>query len=421
MLLPLDSFREEIGYNPWHFWQLSDDTLVPVDSNCSDLVYEHNWQDADAVGRDAMRRAIMNAEDLLAQYLGFDVAPRYRDSIVDFPRYHQRSAFYGASANADGRWLSVQLPYGYVQAVGVESKTLIGNANVTLSDTDSDGIYDRFTLSIATSVTDTAEIAVYVKDADRPNNENDDDRWRIQPIRVTISGGTATITGRAWTIVKPVLFEGAGQAGIDPTSDSNYLSQLAVYQRKTNANGEEIDTSQSVLIFETEPTGWMLGCCQTTTDPEDSSRDPAAVAKAVARAGIRDERNGLVLPAKAVRNATTGIWEAVQWSSCSPPDRVQVRYLAGYPLENNQIARQMRVTVARLAMAELDAPICACDQANRTLHRWQLDLAQTSGRNDELIGMITPEDLDNPLGTRRGHVYAWRQVRNLQNIQPIVI
>jgi hypothetical protein len=73
-----------------------------------------------------------------------------------------------------------------------------------------------------------------------------------------------------------------------------------------------------------------------------------------------------------------------------------------------------RVTVARLAAAELARPICACDEANREIFRWQFDLARTAGAGDEAYGAIAAGDLDNPFGTRRGHVYAWRQVKQLR-------
>ena len=56
-------------------------------------------------------------------------------------------------------------------------------------------------------------------------------------------------------------------------------------------------------------------------------------------------------------------------------------------------------------------PICACDTANREWYRWQQDLARTN-KDDELY-TVSPQDLNNPFGTRRGHVWAWRQVLNL--------
>jgi ribosomal protein L9 len=89
---------------------------------------------------------------------------------------------------------------------------------------------------------------------------------------------------------------------------------------------------------------------------------------------------------------------------------------AGFPLdaERQAMARKFQTVVARLAMAELARPVCACESANRELHNWQFDLARSAGSNDETFGFISREDLANPLGTRRGAVFAWKQIRNLR-------
>jgi hypothetical protein len=78
--------------------------------------------------------------------------------------------------------------------------------------------------------------------------------------------------------------------------------------------------------------------------------------------------------------------------------------------------KRYQVVVARMAAAELARPICACDVANRELYRWQFDLARTSGANDEGYGAVSATDLDNPFGTRRGHVYAWRFVKESRKL-----
>ncbi len=76
-----------------------------------------------------------------------------------------------------------------------------------------------------------------------------------------------------------------------------------------------------------------------------------------------------------------------------------------------------RTVVARLAAAELARPICGCEDASRELFRWQFDLARSSGSGDEQYGAVSAADLDNPLGTRRGHVAAWRFIRQRQRYQ----
>jgi hypothetical protein len=153
----------------------------------------------------------------------------------------------------------------------------------------------------------------------------------------------------------------------------------------------------------------------------DSPYDPAAVALAVGRVGVRDARLGIVLPAESSYDTTTGIWSSLDWTVCRVPDRVFVRSYAGYPLDSSgQMDQKWRVVVARLAAAELAQPICGCADANRALAYWQFDLARTSGANDEAYGAVSTEDLDNPLGTRRGAVYAWHQVKHLRHMRGIV-
>jgi hypothetical protein len=103
----------------------------------------------------------------------------------------------------------------------------------------------------------------------------------------------------------------------------------------------------------------------------------------------------------------------VDWSAFREPDRILVRYLAGQPLANQQMTEKWQVIVARLAAAELARRICACDEANQELYHWQFDLSRAAGANDEQYS-ISPPDLDNPLGTRRGQVWAWKQIRSLR-------
>ena len=142
-------------------------------------------------------------------------------------------------------------------------------------------------------------------------------------------------------------------------------------------------------------------------------------AQAVARVGIRDKRHGLLTPADASYDSTTGIWSSLDWTVCAQPDRVTLRYLAGFPLAADGImAEPYRTVVARLAAAELGRTVCGCDYANRELYRWQFDLSQTA-RGDELFG-ISPENLNNPLGTRRGHVQAWKFIMDQQQLTGIL-
>lgn len=399
VLLPLENLRRIIGYNPWHFWGLSDNT-VPVTS-CAGIVYQYAWQGQDAVGREGLLYATERAEDMLQGYLGYDVAPRYVEETYPWPRYLDPGLIRAYPMGADGRWLPLQLRRGYVQAVGSESLTLIGNASLSYSDEDNDGLDESWALTIATTVADANRLAVYFIPADRLDDEPVGDAWRVQPVRVSISGGTATVRGKRWQVVRPIRYQGIAVDGLDPADNANFVTLLAVYERRTDSS------DQATLTWETRPCPWWC-------DTANNSTDPASIATATARVGIRDSRLGIVAPAEAVYNSSTDTWSS---PSCltdnggREPDRVTVRYLAGYPLEDQQMARTWQYAVVALALAELPSPLCGCEDANKVVYYYQFDLARSSGANDEAYGGTPIGDLENPFGTRRGHVQAWKRIK----------
>jgi hypothetical protein len=273
-------------------------------------------------------------------------------------------------------------------------------------------------------VTDTSEIVVYFAATDRfsgPDYSTDvSDRWRVQPIRASISGGNATIKGPAWLLIRPVLYEGIaniGASGLDPATAANFATTLDVYRRSTDRDGTTSATSQAAIIWETRPChGWW--CCDCISTVSGSAHDPAATALALARVGLRDAVHGIVSIGEATYNASASTWSEECPAWCDAPDRVVVRTLAGYPLDSRgQMDPFWQTVVARFAAAELARPICGCEDANRELFRWQFDLARTSGSGDEAYGAISAKDLDNPFGTRRGHVWAWRAIQTRQQLR----
>lgn len=406
-LLSLEQFRRIVKMHPYHFWQLSNDD-VPLESACDDLLFEEDWQNSDAMSRAAIRQAIDVAERKLRDHLQYDVAPRYQSSIIDWPR--EFNGAWGNGINAIDRSVSVQLPVGQIRSIGVLTRTAIGDAAVTLSDANQDGLIDTFTATIATSVTDTAQIAAYFTAADRWDDLAPIEAWQVRPISVSISGGQATIRGNVWQIVRPQLYADltGPRAYLDPADETIYAESLTIYREYINPNGDTVDTSQAILIWETNP--WPFWCLGNSTSVySDNASDPAAVGKAVARVGIRNVEVGIVTPAQAVLNATTGEWSRSGWQYA--PDRVEIRYSAGLPYatRTGQMERTWQEYITYLALAELEGPICACESVRARLHHWQFDLARTAGANDEAYA-ISAADLNNPFGTRRGHVYVWKRV-----------
>jgi len=409
-LLPLDIWRQEIGLNPWLFWGLAGGRIAD-NSKCSGLVREYAWQGSDAAGRDDLRRAIERAEAELATYLQYRVAPQYVETeALAWPRYNDASQVRYADYDATGRRVAMQAPEFYVQAMGIEQLTAIqANAPLVFSDVFGTGFDDTFTIGpIATTVTDPDEIAVYFSTTDRWEDADDTDRWRIQPVQVTIAGGNVTITGRRWLIVKPILYQAPTLNALDATNAANFVTTLDVYQRATNGNGNSVTTAQATLIYESSDCGgWGAGYCAGAA----GSTDPGTVGEVIARAGIRDSVLGLITPAAAVYNASTGLWSSASCSTCyADPDRVRLRYLAGYPLERGQMAKHMQQIVTVFAAAELKRRICACREVNERLHDLQMDMALEATQTERYTR--SQRDMDNPFGTRLGHIQAWKKAQD---------
>lgn len=408
--LPLDIWRAEIDLPPWPFWGMSHPTLMPAMPDCSPLTFEYAWQGSDAAGRDDLRRAIERAEQMLLGYVGYRPAPAYTEQTIDWTRYNQVNQVRYANVDASGRRVAIPLPEGYVQAVGIEQLTLIGTATVAggslvYSDEFSTGFQDTFTITLPTSVTDTDQIAVYFAAADRLDGQRLGDTWRIEPVQVSISGGIVTIVGRKWLLVRPVLYETPRPQGLDPTLTSTFVTSLEVYQRTTNGDGNSTTTSQALLIYESNDCGACWGSCWCSGPP--ASSDPGTVGTVIARAGIRNAVLGYVAPGAAVYDSSAGSWSSAWCCGYCDPDRVTVRYLAGYPLQNGQMARQWQSIVAKLAAAELKRRICACRDVNERLFDLQQDLSLASTTTERY--QVSQRDLDGPFGTRRGHIQAWKE------------
>lgn len=426
-MLPLETFRDQMGFNPWFFWGMSDNENLRPGSGagtglqgCRQVVKEYSWQGVDSAGRSDIRKAITRAEKDLAQYLEYWPAPKYLEETLDWPKLADRRFFRGGPYDSDDRWLNVQLSTRYVQLAGVEERSVISSgASVVFTDEDGDGYLDLATIGpIVTSATsDPREVAVYFTSSDRFTNPPLSERWRVAPLTSTFSGGSLTITGPAWIFVKPKLLVGVNVADLPPgtaSSSSSFVSTVDVYRRYTKTDNTDVNSSQGVIVWETRPWhGWWCLCGSCQTDPfSGADTDPSATARSLARVGVRNSERGVVTPAEAVLNTSTGFFESMNWWVCEQPDRVTIRYLAGYPLDSDgQMNPRYRELVAILSAAHLNRPISGCAEANRYLAYWQQDLSKTG--NDRETYATSEDVLTNPFGSRRGHVYVWRQLMDL--------
>lgn len=404
--LALETFRQNMGYHPFHFWGFANAEAAKIRSACNELLPKYAWQfgGADIAGREEVYQSFLESHARLSHLLEFSALPDFYEETVLMPEYFDRAQSRTRYVGSDGKWISVQLTKGRLLGVGPEKLTLIGESALSLQDSDNDTCIDYFVATIATTVTDPSKIAVYFKATDRLNNEGPTGKWRIEPINVVISEGQATITGKAWLVCRPILYEGLNVNSIDPSNTDNFVTSVEVYTREVNTSGQTQETAQAVLYWDTEP--YPSFCCLGG----GSNSDPAGVATALARVSLRDVKNGVVGVGEAVYDSSTSSWISVDFPAlCRLPDRVLVRYYSGDTRTN------WGTTLSRFCAAEMSRRPCACDTANRELYRWQLDLARAGSIAIEQF-TISPQDLSNPVGTKAGHVYAWKQIATQRRI-----
>lgn len=405
MVMSVSEWGNYMGLHPWHLMQLAN-TLIPLNSKCSGLVYESTWQNADRAGRMQIRQAIEEAERLMHQYSRIWPSPRFVETTLEYPPLGDTRYTRWGDVGGQGRWLNVQLPDAELLALGPAVETNVQTLALTYSDADGDGLYETATTAVGVVASGTTEdeivcrfLAVDCGPVESPE---------ITPREVSVSGTNVTVVFDTWDLVRPVRYQGAASGTLDPGNGAAPAATVCapsvqVLRRRSDPTGTTIATAMAVLTWETAPWPFWAWCCSGS----GASTDPAATAQAIARAVIRDARNGIVGFGEASYNSTTGEWAAVcNWTHCRPPDRITVRYQAGGPSGWER-------TLAGLAAATLNRGVCACDGANHAIYDWQKDLSQTGATNDLYQA---PDDFSNPLGSRRGQILAWRFLSQQQRL-----
>lgn len=397
--LPLDTFARLMGMHPLHFNQV----VYGDQTHCDNVVFQHEWQTADKVSREEIAQAIAEAESKIENALHYRLAPSWEvDEWRQTSRPVQPELVRFDAGDVRGYPSTVHANWGYFISGGIEAKTLIeAGASIVYSDEDSDGYFETATVSVSTSVTDKNEVAAYYPGKDGANE------WEIRPVNVTISSGVATIVFRREQAVNPDLFEALDIEGKEAngTDDADFLSTVDVYRHWNDPS------TQASFLWGPLSAG-TCGC----------SGDGCASCAFSAGTGclqtVYDPRQSILSLASADWNVDTQQFERVGWPFARAADIVRLYYRSGwrdkaqeYPF---RMDRQWERTVAYMAAALLDRPPCDC--AKGTWEKWRNDITLTQGSADGDVGLgyfrSARGNEDNPFGTTRGEINAWRQVKS---------
>lgn len=366
-LIPLDRFARILGINPLHFNQVH--SAASPATLCSMPITQYAWQDADRVGREEIAFGLREAEEQIAAWLGFDVAPRWiARERTTIPKQYGVPGNYAAA----GYGFSVQTEKGYVITGGQEAKTLIDdNVVISYSDSDGDGYKETAEVTFNTTVTDPDEIALYYP------GEAGAGEWEIRPLQlVEITAGVCRVLFRREQCLLPDLQEAFTAESVDGDDDANFLQLVDAYRHYNDPS------VQVNFLWE------QAGCTDETGFPQQSGF-----------LNIRDPRNGVVIPRAGTWSGSDYVVSS--WAECRPPEHIQLWYKAGWTM-----VPSFERIVCQYALSLIDRPICGCDSLNHVGLYWREDLAEINNARFQIGRRV----LDNPLGTTRAAVEAWKFV-----------
>lgn len=383
-ILPIENFRRLMGLDPYHFWQMTF-TGHPMEGYSQ--IYPHErWMYGDQTmparsakrgpGRHDVIQAVANAEASLASISEFDTwpGPTYTENekvMLEQPR--QVMMYRTLPYSLLTRWKHIQytglLTYTSIQA-GVAPVYVAGSDNVTVT--------------VNTAV-DADEIAICY-----PGTQ-----IQIRPITVVKVGNVATITVQRWLMGNPTLW--ADGSTIDATVVANLLATVDVYQ-------VWVDHSQQILLA-WEPDISQCGCLAV---------DSCAICQHATRTACAMNRNykiGHVSWQAATYSVVSGEW--TELSTCYPynrfPDYAYISYIHGMELNGDRyMSRKWAEIVAYLAAANLPDYVYDATSQPDIMYYWREDMGAVSEFGKRQLAQA---DLDNPFGIKRGHVQAWRAVR----------
>lgn len=406
-LLALDRYSYILGIVPAHFNQGVSDTVFPLSNRCSDVWFQHPWQAFDSVSREDLALEIANAEQDLADYLGWWPAPVWIEQEVEmYPRDHRPDVYRVGGANIRGQGKSIKADYGKIVSPGQRTVSLISSPSVAVgdlaySDEDGDGFPETVTVTATTTLTNACDLKVYFYDHDG------DQAWEIRPARTReIAAGTWTATFWKWQFIDPDRWEAiptiTDATAIDLDTDV-YVDQVDVYYEYTDTTA-----TSAAFYWEGLPSTTICSVCLGVGCAQCSLTEQTGCIH------IRDAERGVVVPRPATYE--DGAWSASAWAVCRDPDQVKVYYQSGLISQPHMQGRDCdplsdwwAQTIAMLATARLERPFCTCGNSAALAEEWRIDLA-LAGES----GRSTPfELLSNPFGTRRGEVRAWQRVSSL--------
>lgn len=405
--LSLDSWAAILGVDPRHFNQVT--TPAKPVNTCDRVWKQYRWQEGDQISREDISIAIGEAERMIAEHIGYHLLPdwefdeRVRVTVPGIPDVMNISAL-----DPRGFPLSQNLAQNHFISGGIEGKTLIqAVAAVVYTDEDGDTYPETATVTVATSVTDPAEIAVYFA------GEGGRDEWEIRPLNdpitrrrsVTIAAGVVTIVMAREQLVDPDLWNALEPLPVPGNDDPNFVATVDIFRHFNDPQ------QQVTFLWSPRPS---LCDCGTATCPSCAHSLQAGCLVA------KDFRTARVFYQPATFNADTGLFDRANFLIGRAPDNLRLFYYSGFQnTRKDAPTLEMDDNLARavvyLSLSFFQNPICGCSNIENIARSMREDAAATIATGTTSLSFELPErTLNNPFGTKRGAIYAWN-VANTQH------
>lgn len=398
-LLSLNHYAQIMGMDPMHF--AGGFSTVRPESTCSDVWFEYDWQNPKLVSRQQVRTLINEAECDVVNELRYWPAPVYIEEEFHTYPHPQRKDLYGLGLGVSLRPKTLRANWGYVIEGGQRATTLLGTVGYLRFDADGDGFAElaQFVLPGVSASLDPTRVKAYFKvwnAADAPNCRTDpsstgaDPTWEIRPLKTQLVGTTLTVWVKVWQLFRPQLHEALDASAINADDATVYVEDITFYHEYTNPQ------TQVQFLW-----GADIACCT------------AACARTVQDGCfyVTDFRPGFLVPSPATYS--DDVFTRANWAECAEPDAVNLWYRAGYipPRYRSNVGEPLSQfwakTIAMLATARLEWPLCTCTNVQLLADRWREDLSRF---NEQRSFSVTPDDLQNPFGTRAGETLAWKRI-----------
>lgn len=386
--LPLDRWAQIIGLDLLHFNQLHSEDLAQR-LTCGSVWFQYAYQDAHRVGREDVARAISLAEVRISNVVGYDLLPTWHADEQVRTNRPARPDVFSTGYNVRGAAKSIRVSHGHVISAGERVKALIeAGVAIVRSDDDGDGYEETATITVA-APDNPCELHVYFPGVDGA------DIWEIKPIKISASGGVATVEFNSWQIVEPAAQEVYNPAPIDADDAGSYITTVDVYRVYS-------DPSEATLfLWENLPNECNCG----STDCEVCS-----LGSQYGCLHVRDPRLGIMAYRPGTWNESTETFDPAVFSVSRDPDRMIVSYISGWQAEGvscpySEMDPFWEYAVAYYAASLLDRNVCECENVQNFVASWKEDLLRAGA---DVTWQITPEMANNPLGTTRGALFAWK-------------